>query len=118
MGSLLGLGATRRDRPWFDIAFRTAAERFRMIDDQQQHLVIRYDSHADQALDELRRSGPSRATLRALQRYTIPVPPKIMARLQTNGDVEDIADGVTVLVTEGLYEREGVGLLAPTENES
>jgi len=112
MEPLLGLGGTRRGRPWYDIAFHTAAERFRMIDDAQDHLIVRYDARAADAVESLRKHGPTRATLRALQRYTVPVPRAAMTRLRSDGAVEDVVDGVTVLVTDELYDRDGVGLKA------
>lgn len=118
MGELLGLGATRRGRDWFDISFRTAAERFHMVDDDQQNLVVLYDDDAEAAADSIRRHGPSRDTLRQLQRYTVPVRPKAMIRLRAMDAVEDVADGVTVLVTQDLYDRDGVGLMADKEMTS
>ncbi|CAA7622830.1 CRISPR-associated helicase Cas3 [Magnetospirillum sp. UT-4] len=113
IGRMLGLGEKRPGRPWYDIAFRTAADAFRMIDQREEPLVVLFDQRAEAAVEELRRDGPSRATLRALQRYTVPVRPKALAQLRETGAAEDIGT-VTVLVRDELYDREGVGLMLAT----
>lgn len=107
--TMLGLGAVRQGRPWYDIAFRSAAEAFRMIEQKDESLVVEYDQTASRALAELRRHGPSRAIWRALQRYIVPVPAEDMARLREQGAVEEV-HGVTILVTQSLYDRDGAGL--------
>lgn len=111
MGKWLGLGLARRDRRWFDISFRTAAQKFRMIEDEQDQIIVRYDDRAKQAVEDLRDQGAKRAILRALQRYVVPVSKADITRLRTEQAVEEVADGVTVLIKDDLYDRDGVGLL-------
>jgi CRISPR-associated endonuclease/helicase Cas3 len=109
IAQLLGLGAKlRRDRDPLDFSYRTAAERFRMIEDDQETLVVPYDRTAREAIAALQRDGPDRYLLRRLQPFTVPVARSAMSRLREALAVEDV-DGVAVLTKEELY-RPDVGL--------
>src|SRR5487761_136406 len=108
MRRLLRLGKKPAEAVREGIGFRTAAEKFRMIDDAQQSLVVRYDDGAHRAIDALRFVGPNRSTWRALQRYTVPIYRDAMARLRDAAAVEDV-QGVAVLAREEFYNAD-VGL--------
>jgi CRISPR-associated endonuclease/helicase Cas3 len=109
IAQLLGLGAEeRRDGDPLDFRYRTAAQRFRMIEDDQETLVVPYDGAARAAIEALRRDGPDRHLLRRLQPFTVPVVKAAMSRLRAALALEDM-DGVTVLTNEELY-RPDVGL--------
>jgi CRISPR-associated endonuclease/helicase Cas3 len=109
MAQLLGLGAKlRREGDPLDFRYRTAAEQFRMIEDDQEMLVVPYDRAARQAIAALQRDGPDRHLLRRLQPFTVPVVRSAMLRLREALAVEDL-DGITVLTKENLY-RPDVGL--------
>jgi CRISPR-associated endonuclease/helicase Cas3 len=109
IAQLLGLGIERRrEGDPLDFSYRTAAERFRMIEDDQETLVVPYDRTAGAAIEALRRDGPDRYLLRRIQPFTVPVVKSAMSRLREALAVEDI-DGVTVLTKEELY-RPDVGL--------
>jgi len=109
MSQLLGLGVERRrEGDPLDFSYRTAAERFRMIEDDQETLVVPYNRAARAAIEALRRDGPDRYLLRRLQPFTVPVVKPAMLRLREAPAVEDI-NGVTVLTKEELY-RPDVGL--------
>lgn len=72
--------------PDLNIQFRTAAERFRMIDDQyQQSVVIWYEGERANSFDlieELRKFGPRRELMRKLQRFTITLPKYVFEKVQ------------------------------------
>jgi CRISPR-associated endonuclease/helicase Cas3 len=109
MAELLGIGRPpRREGDVLDFRYRTAAEKFRMIDQDQEVLVIPYNHAARQAISALHRYGPDRHLLRRLQSFTVPVVRSAMARLREALVVEDL-DGVTVLTRAELYRRD-VGL--------
>lgn len=110
MAGKLGLGAGKpRVTPsGFDFRFRSAAEAFRMIDDNQEPLIIPYGSKAERLVAALRHAGPSGGLLRALQRYTVPVRDHEMKALRDANAIED-AQGVPVLANPDLY-RKDVGL--------
>jgi CRISPR-associated endonuclease/helicase Cas3 len=109
IAQLLGLGSEgRREGDLLDFRYRTAAECFRMIEDDQDTLIVPYDRAARMAIEALRRDGADRYLLRRLQPFTVPVVKPAMLRLRDTLAVEDI-DGVTVLTKGELY-RADVGL--------
>jgi CRISPR-associated endonuclease/helicase Cas3 len=63
----------------FHFDFRTVAEKFRLIEDWQVPVIIPYDEKARSLIADLR--NPSiplhRKLLRALQRYTVQIPPRL-----------------------------------------
>ena len=74
IAQLLGLGAKlKREGDPLDFRYRTAAEQFRMIEDDQDTLIVPYDRAARRAIAALQRDGPDRHLLRRLQRFTVPV---------------------------------------------
>lgn len=99
-----------------DFAFRTAAERFRMIDSGLVPVIVAYDAPAEDAIARLHAPEMSSGTLaRALQGYTVQVAPADRDALIRNGHVAferpDLrGDQFAVLKTPGLY-RESVGLV-------
>jgi len=106
---LLGLDAEkRREGDPFDFRYRTAADLFRMIEDDQDTLVVPYDRAAREAIALLRRNGPDRYLLRRLQPFTVPVVRSAMSSLRERLAVDDV-DGVAVLTKQELY-RPDVGL--------
>lgn len=115
MRELLRFGKKPIEAARAGIGFRTAAERFRMVDDAQEPLIVCYDDAARRAIDTLRFAGPSRSTLRALQRYIVPVYRDAMVRLRQAAAIEDV-QGVAVLAREELYHPDvGLELEAITE---
>jgi CRISPR-associated endonuclease/helicase Cas3 len=112
IAQLLGLGAKgRREGDPLDFRYRTAAERFRMIEDDQDTLIVPYDRAARKAIAALQSDGPDRHLLRGLQRFTVPVVKQATLRLREALAVEDAKglDRVIVLTKEELY-RPDVGL--------
>ena len=87
--------------------FRTAASRFKLIDDQAQQAIVVWhgpDKRAIQALlEELRREGPSRQRLRKLQRFTVSLPERAFKVLQNTGDIQEI-QGIWAQAVDGLYD--------------
>jgi CRISPR-associated endonuclease/helicase Cas3 len=109
IAQLLGLGARgRREGDPLDFRYRTAAEQFRMIEDDQDTLIIPYDRAAREAIAAIQRDGPDRHLLRRLQPFTVPVRQAAMLRLREALAVNDV-DGVAILTREELY-RPDVGL--------
>ncbi len=92
--------------PDLNIQFRTAAERFRMIDDQyQQSVVIWYEgekANSFDLIDELRRFGPKREIMRKLQRFTITIPKYVFEEIQDS--FESIHD-IWCQYTDSAYDE-------------
>ena len=91
--------------------FRTAAEQFKLIDDQaQQSVVVRYkEKEIDKWLNRLRFAGPTREIMRALQRFTVNLPTRMVTRMLTDGRLEEVeprkAPGVVAQSSLNLYDR-------------
>jgi len=101
------------------IAFRTAAERFRLIDEEgQQSVVVRYASSdamresPDQALSALAKDPTQKWAYRRLQRFSVSVPRYEFERMEQVQMLEPVA-GLFV-VREGWYDAE-LGLRTPEE---
>ena len=104
--------------------FRTAAEAFKLIQDEDSALIIvRYrgpdgaDDSVDKWLSTLRKDGPQRWLMRKLQRYTVNIHQRDAAKLLRQGDIEEAMPGLYVQTSDWLYD-ERIGLLpegTPTE---
>ncbi|MCF7989161.1 MAG: CRISPR-associated helicase Cas3' [Thiohalocapsa sp.] len=95
------------------VNFRTAATKFRMIDDADQTaVVVLYrgpdgtDDGIDMLLATLRRDGPERWLMRKLQRYIVNIQSRDALRLLTQGDVEEAIPGLFVQTSDTLYHPE------------
>jgi CRISPR-associated endonuclease/helicase Cas3 len=71
-----------------NIAFRSAAKKFRLIDDETGYtpVVVQYGQW-ESKVNDLERLGPSRDRLRALQRFTVTLPQYIHAQLVKDEDI-------------------------------
>ena len=93
------------------VNFRTAAEKFRLIDDADQASVIvlyrgphGQNATVDQHLAQLRRDGTARWLLRALQRYTVSIHQRDAQRLLAQGDIAELLPGLFVQVSDVAYD--------------
>jgi len=89
--------------------FRTAAKEFRLIDDQaQQPVIVRYKK-SDKWLKRLRFAGPTREIMRALQRFTVNLPTRMVASMLADGRLEEVephkAPGILAQSFPKLYDR-------------
>jgi CRISPR-associated endonuclease/helicase Cas3 len=102
-----------KDAGAFEFQFRTLAQNFNLIEDNQTSIVIWYENPRNQNnslhhIDQLRKKGPDRWITRKLQRFLVNVHFKQFERIQRLGYVEEIA-GYWVQSSEGLY-KPGLGL--------
>jgi CRISPR-associated endonuclease/helicase Cas3 len=101
--------------------FRTAAEQFRLIDDQgQQPVIVRYRKNAiDKWLTQLRSAGPKCQIMRALQRFTVNLPTRIVTAMLADGRLEEVeplkAPGIIAQSSLNLYDPE-IGLDVYADN--
>lgn len=104
------------DRNGAHFAYRTAAEKFRMIENGMAPIIINRNQSADEAIVKLGIDAvPSGALARKLQPYLVQVPPRARARLVHNGRARFAhpalrGDQFCVLTDDHLYGQE-VGLL-------
>jgi CRISPR-associated endonuclease/helicase Cas3 len=89
------------------IRFRTAAERFRLIDDAQAPVLVRHRNHTLlRHLESLRAKKwePDRLTRRTLQRFVVGLPRRLHAALAASGKIEEWFPGIWVQVSSDLYD--------------
>lgn len=104
---IMDLLASNDAARYFQIQFRTAARKFRLIDDTQQHgIIIKYrngTADIDTLIDQLRFGGSSRTLMRKLQRYSVNVYDPDLKKLIENGLIEEV-NGVWVQTAESAYD--------------
>ena len=100
-----------RDKASFAFQFRTAADRFRLVDDEEQASVIvpyglagQEGSDIDLALRALENKKIDRWLLRKLQRYTVNVRLRVLRPWQTRGDLLELLPGLFVLKDRLRYD--------------
>lgn len=92
------------------VNFRTAAEKFKLIQDEDNAPVIVHyrgldgnDDKVDELLNTLKKHGPERWLMRKLQRYTVTVHVRDVMKLLSQGDVEEAIPGLYIQVSDWLY---------------
>jgi CRISPR-associated endonuclease/helicase Cas3 len=111
-----GIGELLRVGKAAEVNFRTAAERFKLIDDEQGATVfVRYrrdenDEEIDMLLNTLKKQGPERWLLRKLQRYGVSIYQNDLNKLLAAGDIEALPGDCTGLYVQSanndlLYDR-------------
>lgn len=78
----------------FEFQFRTVASRFRLIDDAAQRpVIVWFDGPRFKSADliaTLRQYGPTRKTMRRLQRFTVNIPERAWKGLIQQGAIEEL----------------------------
>ena len=106
--------AAEGDSREFKFQFRTAASKFKLIDNSgQKPVIVWYESQRYQSRDlieRLQRFGPNRATMRRLQRCTVNVPERAWKDLKDRGAISELRgpDGPLELWAQalpGLYDE-------------
>ena len=88
-----------------EIAFRTAASKFRIIDQSSMgSIVVRY-GEGDSLICLLERNGPEIWLLRKLQRYVVNLPKLEHEQLVRQGGAFEAAPGIFVQVHSGQYDE-------------
>ena len=101
--------------PHLYFQFRTAAAEFRLIDDQaQQSVIVRYKKkEVEKWLAQLRFAGPKRHIMRALQRFTVNLPTRMVTAMLADGRLEEVephkAPGIIAQACLNLYDPQ-IGL--------
>ncbi len=101
--------------------FRSAAKKFRLVDDEDQAgVIVAYESASPDThlavsviaplIARIRKGDTDRWLLRALQRYTVNARRKQVEKWQGRGDVEEVLPGMYVL-TDSMRYDDRYGLL-------
>ena len=110
-----------RHRGDFAFDFRSAAEKFKLVDDADQATVIvTYAGTGKDApdiarlIERLRQGDTDRWLLRKLQRYTVTARKSVVSNWQVRGDVHEIQPGLFLLIDTLRYDLR-LGLLPEGE---
>lgn len=99
-----------------EFSFRTAAEKFRLIDDDWMLPLIVPFGEAPKLVNDLLQWN-ARSLFRQLQRYTVNIPQRIMDQLTNEGHARELLPeypGTYYLQNQGLYTH-NFGFLPPDE---
>jgi CRISPR-associated endonuclease/helicase Cas3 len=95
------------------VNFRSAAEKFKLIQDEDSApIIVRYrgpdgtDDSVDKWLATLRNDGPQRWLMRKLQRHTVNIHSREALKLLEQGDIEEAMPGLYVQVSDWLYDSD------------
>lgn len=94
-----------RDAQDCQIQFRTAGEKFKLIDDSAYQTILVNYRKSPALLKNLASIGPKRDLMRKLQRYAVNVPKPLFAQLEKQGDVCEIWPGIYAQVGNKLYDK-------------
>lgn len=86
-----------------DFPFRDIAGKFHIIADGTEPVIIPYDKEAKKLINQLRYNEFPRGILRKLQKYTVQIPPQVLASLVSEGAVERVQDRFCVLINKDIY---------------
>ncbi|MBI1911063.1 MAG: CRISPR-associated helicase Cas3' [Deltaproteobacteria bacterium] len=87
-------------------SFRTAADKFHIIDESKQGSVIVNYLEGAALIEKLKRNGPDRWLMRKLQRYTVNVPKYLHENLLKNEGIIELYPGIYVQAHNGLYHND------------
>ena len=97
------------------VQFRTAAQRFRLIDESgYRSILVRYGD-SPVLLGRLQKEGPERWLMRKLQRYTVSLPEWQFQKLLAKGDVFEVYPGIFAQTADVLYHPQ-LGVLLDDTN--
>lgn len=94
------------------VGLRRAADAFQLIDNEETGYRSVYVPYRrpdkpeafETLIGSLRKDGPARWLMRALQRYAVSLPGSQFGLLERRGDVEEITPGLFVLRSEAQYD--------------
>ena len=96
------------------VQFRTAANKFRLIEDSGQSVLVKYTTEENdeigQLLGQLKKNGPYRKLMRKLQRYSVTVSEYHFKQLLENHEIYEIWPGIYAQQSDTLYHP-ALGLL-------
>lgn len=90
----------------FRCSFRTAAEKFHIIDETQSAPVIVTYSKGAGLINTLEKEKPGRQMKRKLQRYIVNIPRYLHSKLISEGKIKELHPGVYVQAHPSLYDAD------------
>jgi CRISPR-associated endonuclease/helicase Cas3 len=88
----------------FRFSFRSAAEKFRLIDESMQFPVLVKYGKGNELIETLIKRGPERWLLRKLQRYVVNIPRYLQTKLPADGAIIEFDDGIYIQGHDAAYD--------------
>lgn len=85
-------------------SFRSAAQKFRIVDDSMQAPVLVLYKDGEALVGQLSKMGPERRLMRRLQRYVVNLPVYVHKRLLAEGGIKEVHPGIFVQAHSALYD--------------
>lgn len=92
----------------FRFSFRSAAQNFKIIDEQKQESVLVSYGEGAKLILLLEKIGPQRWLMRKLQRYVVNLPRYLHSRLVAEGAVRQVSPGIFIQGHSAFY-RDDIG---------
>jgi len=86
--------------------FREIAQKFQLIENITESVVIPWDDKAKELIKDLEHSKYPLFAARKLQRYTVQIYPMVLRNLEVVGSVKRVQDQYCVLINKSLYNKE------------
>lgn len=93
-----------RDARELKIQFRTAAEKFQLIDDVESRAIFVWYGESQVLIGRLKKDGPERWLMRKLQRYSVNLPRRVVDKLIQSGEVQEVWPGIFAQAVSTLYD--------------
>ncbi len=103
-----------RDARELKIQFRTAAEKFQLIDDVESQAILVWYGENQALIGKLKKDGPERWLMRKLQRYSVNLPRHVVGKLITTGEVREVWPGIFAQAVDTLYDND-IGVMVTGE---
>ena len=86
------------------IQFRTAAEKFQLIDDVESQAILVWYGESQVLIGKLKKDEPKRWLMRKLQRYSVNLPRRVVDKLIQSGEVQEVWPGIFAQAVSTLYD--------------
>lgn len=98
-------GLLVRDAGRMEVQFRTAAEKFRYVDDADSRPILVWWDDSRSLIGKLKNDGPKRWLMRKLQRYAVNLPRRVVDRLIETDEVREVWPGIFAQNVDTLYHE-------------
>ena len=95
-----------RDARELKIQFRTAAEKFQLIDDVESQAILVWYGESQALIGKLKKDGPEWWLMRKLQRYSVNLSRRAVDKLVQSGEVQEVWPGIFAQAVSTLYDDE------------
>jgi CRISPR-associated endonuclease/helicase Cas3 len=109
-------GLLVQDAGRMEIQFRTAAEKFRYVDDADSQPILVWWEDSRSLIGKLIKDGPERWLMRKLQRYAVNLPRRVVEKLVLADEVREVWPGIFAQNVDTLYHPH-LGVVIDNNND-